>query len=273
MRRLAWLLLAQTAAASTSRPRPALSTWLRTVPLARYGPAYYLTRGEFRRCSAEGEDWEKLPIVDVLELAAGRDSYWSQEVARARPDVQVTAADKLPPLACGLCNVENVAANNADLAAFANGRRKYDLVFGSHMLCTCRRVVGGNRTCGGLPFERESVAAFVDALATLLRPGKGIAIFDHEGGWPFGLEKMFRQEARARGLGFAVRRGPGFTNVDYVFYSGELEDDVSPDLVQRSSRLIDCAALIIVLAAVALDEPPPGIDVVLPILAVRYALP
>ena len=257
--------------------RPALSTWLRAVPLARYSPWYYLTAGQFRRCPA-GDAWASLPIESVLELAAGCDSYWSQEVAKARPDVIVTAADRRPPLACGLCNVKQVAANNADLAAFARGRDAsgpYDLIFGSHMLCTCKRVVLGTGapTCGGLPIERESASAFVAALSALLRPGRGIAVFDHEGGFPFGLEAMLENAACTNGLGFAVRHGPGFTNVNYVFWSGDLVDDVSCGVFQRASRAIDVITVALVLLATSLDQPPDGLDFILGILAVRYICP
>ena len=255
--------------------RPALSTWLRAVPLARYSPRYYLTAGQFRRCPA-GDARASLPIESVLELAAGCDSYWSQEVAKARPDVVVTAADRRPPLACGPCNVKQVAADNADLATFARQQgASYDLIFGSHMLCTCKRVVLGTgaTTRGGLPIQRESASAFVAALSALLRPGRGVAVFDHEGGFPLGLESLFEEAASTNGLGFAVRRGPGFTNVNYVFWSGDLVDDVSCGVFQRASRAIDVIAVAVVLLATSLDQPPDGLDFILGLLAVWYMCP
>merc|ERR1712125_224605 len=85
----------------------------------------------------------------------------------------------------------------------------------------------------------------------LMHPSTGITIYDQEGGWPFGLERMLRKAAQRHGLHFYVRRGPFWTNVDYVLSVCELEDDVSVDLLQRDVRLVFLALFLYPLAVVA----------------------
>ena len=57
-----------------------------------------------------------------------------------------------------------------------------------------------------------------------------------------------------------------------MFFSGELEDDVTPGILQRASRFVDVAAVGVVALAL-LDEPPDGLEYLLGLLAVRYACP
>ena len=244
------LLLLCAAVAAASTEQRTLSRLLRTVPLARRTPLYYLVNryGEFGRLAdPTTTGWVDLPVSTVLELSAGRSCRWSRSVAAARPDARVTAADLLPPLACEPCDaaVESVACDNADLGAFARqSGQTYDLVYGSHVLCTCKFVAGARETCGGVGADVESVDRFVDGLAALLRPRSGIAVFDHEAGWPFGLERKFRVAARRNAMAFYVRRGPLFTNANYVFSADPaLVDDVSPDVLQRTSRGVDVVAV------------------------------
>ena len=72
-------------------------------------------------------------------------------------------------------------------------------------------------------------------------PGRGVAVFDQEGGWPFGLETMMRDAVRRRDAHLLVRRGPIGTNVDYIISRQALTDDVSSDPLQRVSRVADAS--------------------------------
>lgn len=179
-----------------------------------------------------------------------------------------------------------LAADNARLADCARLQHlaPFDVVFGGHMLCTCRwpsrpfafcRAAAATtaaaassppplgeeatlqpaaatlqpaaaqraaRTCGGIAIDAEEVDGFVDGLRPLLGR-RGVAVFDHEGGWPWGLEALLRRAARRRGLFFYVRRGPLFTNFDYVLSARPLFDDVSGDPLQRDARAVAWAFL------------------------------
>lgn len=237
-----------------------LSVWLRTVPLARYGPRYYiLDRGDFLP-GTPSPQWQKAPVQRVLELSAGRRALWSCAVAKVeRPSIEFTVTDLKASDQVECTCVESVEADNARLIDFANTRsHQYDLIFAAHALCTCRCVgspiefarachgahpaaldsAGRSvaRTCGGVPLAAEAVDGFVRAIAILLRPGAGIAIFDQEAGWPFGLERRLRDSAKSHGLHFTVRRGPLWTNTNYVLSAEPLVDDVSLDVLQRSAR-------------------------------------
>ena len=104
-------------------------------------------------------------------------------------------------------------------------------------------------TCGGVPLDNpRAIYRFVGGLKTLLDPSRGVAVFDHEGGWPFGLETTLRRAARFHRLHFYVRRGPLWTNFDYVLSAAALEDDVSNDPLQASARASD--ALLVAFPAV-----------------------
>ena len=215
-------------------PSLTLSTWLRTVPLARQSPLYYvLQEGEFRR-STPGSSWDVFPAgMRILELSAGRNARWSSSVVAARPDLLLTAADLKAPRP--VAGVECMPCDNRRLGELADQRpAQYDLLFASHAMCTCR-CAGSPRaylraradavaapsslrgdagdsaaaaalTCGGLPLERSHVSAFVGAVGTLLVPG-GLAVFDQEAGWSFGLETLLREAAYEHGLRLSVRRG------------------------------------------------------------------
>ena len=134
------------------------------------------------------------------------------------------------------------------------------------MLCTCEWPLrpleyfqcvpcGGGRdapcTCGGVPLNREGVDAFVGGVSALLTKPRGVAVFDHEGGWPFGLESLLRQAAKSHGLHLYTRRGPLFTNFDYVLSAAPLRDDVSGDILQRTARLTDVLLVTFPFAAAA----------------------
>ena len=200
-------------------------------------------------------------IARKTELSAGRHALWSCTVAKVRPSVAFVATDLTAPerLEDSGC-VECATADNTRLIEFADARPddEYDLIFAAHTMCTCRCAgspiafarawcgaqpapldAAGKpvaRTCGGLPLSAESVDGFVRAIALLLRPDSGIAIFDQEAGWPFGLETRLRGAAEAHGLHFSVRRGPLWTNTNYVLSAAPLVDDVSQDVLQRSVR-------------------------------------
>merc|ERR1740122_106124 len=134
-----------------------------------------------------------------------------------------------------------------------NGFDGFDVIYGSHALCTCKWVAnplgfsrrGGGVTCGGLRIEPEAVRQFVQGVARLLTPDAGVAIFDQEGGWPFGLEELLREEAKAANLFFYVRRGPLFTNFDYILSNVPLDDDVKSDPLQVTARATDTLSLLI----------------------------
>ena len=107
-------------------------------------------------------------------------------------------------------------------------------------------------TCGGIAISDAGVDNFVAGLAALLRPGAGVAVFDQEGGWSFGLERRMRKAAEARGLHFYVRRGPLWTNFDYVLSATPLEDDISRDPLQLDARFVDAALLLFAPAVLSL---------------------
>lgn len=161
--------------------------------------------------------------------------------------------------------VRAVVADNNQLGDLEEAHEPFDLIFAGHALCTCewplrplehvRAARGGCTeapcTCGGVPLTREGADGFVGGISSLLaRPG--VAIFDQEGGWPWGIETHLRAAAAARGLHFYVRRGPMFTNFDYVLSSTPLKDDVSNDLLQRTARLTDVLLLTFPFATLAL---------------------
>ena len=106
-------------------------------------------------------------------------------------------------------------------------------------------------TCGGVPLSRSGVDVFAGGVAQLLRPGAGVAVFDQEGGWPFGLETLLREAAPRHGLTLHTRRGPFLTNVNYALSAAPLDDDVASDPLQRTARALD-AALLLFPAAVLL---------------------
>ena len=100
--------------------------------------------------------------------------------------------------------------------------------------CLLRRLPHGSsccaaRTCGGVALDPAGVDGFVAELQPLLREGTGVALFDQEGGWPWGLEQRLRASAAQRGLHLYVRRGPFLTNFGYVLSAAPLADDLSGD--------------------------------------------
>ena len=238
---------------STTRLRMKLSAYLRAVPLARRTPAYYgaILAGDAAPCVADENAWNSLKISSVLELGAGQTARWTQSVAALGGARRHVAADLAPPTCdCAKC----VAADNRDLGALASAQAPFDLVYGAHVLCTCQApaflaAAAPRATCGGIPLDNpRAVYRFVGGLKTLLDPSRGVAVFDHEGGWPFGLETTLRRAARFHRLHFYVRRGPLWTNFDYVLSAAALEDDVSNDPLQASARASD--ALLVAFPAV-----------------------
>jgi len=230
-----------------------LSAYLRAVPLARRTPAYYgaILAGDAAPCAADENAWNSLKISSVLELSAGQTARWTQSVAALGGARRLVAADLAPPACdCAKC----VAADNRDLGALASAQAPFDLVYGAHVLCTCQApaflaAAAPRATCGGVPLDNpRAVYRFVGGLKTLLDPSRGVAVFDHEGGWPFGLETTLRRAARFHRLHFYVRRGPLWTNFDYVLSAAALEDDVSNDPLQASARASD--ALLVAFPAV-----------------------
>lgn len=247
-----------------------LSSLLRAVPLARRSPAYFGTvfiDGQSTFAEPSADQWERLGVRTVLELGSGKSARWSSALglSAAAPD-RLVAADLNPPACtCAEC----IAADNSDLRELAAARpQAFDLIYGSHVLCTCRWVAAPWRyasgpmstgrplgvTCGGIELEAAAVERFVASLKALLRPGGGVAVFDQEGGWPFGLESELRRAARSQGLWFYTRRGPLWTNFDYVLSTSPLVDDVSPDGWQRDARCVDAALVLFAPAVLALVE-------------------
>ena len=129
----------------------------------------------------------------------------------------VVATDLEPPEPPAAANVVCMSANNTDLGSNAAlaAAAPFDLVFGSHALCTCQWPLDpaaylaayltaapdcAARTCGGVPLDQAGVDGFVAELQPLLREGTGVAVFDQEGGWPWGLEERLRASAAQRGL-------------------------------------------------------------------------
>ena len=207
-------LLALSHAALT--PPPTVGELFRTVPLARRSLGYYssfLASGEFGRCRSS-RSW---PCDSrVLELSAGKEAAWSCAVSAAGR-AAVVATDLEPPEPPAAANVVCISANNTDLGSNAAlaAAAPFDLVFGSHALCTCQWPLDpaaylaayltaapdcAARTCGGVPLDRAGVDGFIEELQPLLREGTGVAVFDQEGGWPWGLEERLRASAAQRGL-------------------------------------------------------------------------
>eukprot|EP00966_Prymnesium_polylepis_P306146 7074608-Prymnesium_polylepis.1 len=137
-------------------PAPlALSSILRAVPLARRTPAYYTSifvDGESTFCQPESR-WAGLPADAVLELGAGRFARWSERVgASAAAPATLIAADLEPPACrCARC----IAADNTQLDAAALPGESFDLIYGSHVLCTCRWIAAPWRYIGGAAVGKE----------------------------------------------------------------------------------------------------------------------
>jgi len=207
-------LLALSHAALT--PPPTVGELFRSVPLARRSLGYYssfLASGEFGRCRSS-RSW---PCNSrVLELSAGKEAAWSCAVSAAGR-AAVVATDLEPPEPPAAANVVCMSANNTDLGSNAAlaAAAPFDLVFGSHALCTCQWPLDpaaylaayltaapdcAARTCGGVPLDQAGVDGFIEELQPLLREGTGVAVFDQEGGWPWGLEERLRASAAQRGL-------------------------------------------------------------------------
>ena len=239
---------------ATLTPPPTVGELFRTVPLARRSLGYYssfLASGEFGR-SENSRAWPE--NSRVLELSAGREAAWSCAVSAAG-GVGVVATDLEPPepAAAGVVcmSADNTKlGSNAALAAAA----PFDVVFASHALCTCQWPLNpaaylaayltaapgsAARTCGGVALDPAAVDGFVAELQPLLREGTGIALFDQEGGWPWGLEQRLRASAAQRGLHLFVRRGPFSTNFGYLLSAAPLADDLSGDPLQRDSRAVE----------------------------------
>ena len=207
-------LLALSHAALT--PPPTVGELFRTVPLARRSLGYYssfLASGEFGRCRSS-RSW---PCNSrVLELSAGKEAAWSCAVSAAGR-AAVVATDLEPPEPPAAANVVCMSADNTNLGSNAAlaAAAPFDLVFGSHALCTCQWPLDpaaylaayltaapdcAARTCGGVPLDQAGVDGFIEELQPLLREGTGVAVFDQEGGWPWGLEERLRASAAQRGL-------------------------------------------------------------------------
>jgi hypothetical protein len=238
------LLLAPSLA--TKPAAPTLSELLRRVPLARRSSKYYsdfLKTGEF---GYGPPTTSALPGLHILELSAGRRAAWSTAVATANPTSAVLATDVVAPsevapasTASGAPdNLARACCDNLELEQLRQTEPPFDVIFGGHVLCTCewpvrlpafaRAASGVWRanattedaaaacTCGGVPLTRRGVETFVIGVGALLRPGSGVAVFDQEGGWPWGLESLLRDAAAAHSLHLYTRRAPLFSNVDYV---------------------------------------------------------
>ena len=290
-----------------------VSDYLRAVPLARRSVDYFaspLATGAFEPVPPRLEAWRDLEIERVLELSAGRRARWASAVAAV---ANVTAADLSAPNASSSADVECIACDNAQLQALADARPgQYDLVFASHALCTCEWVtrplsfaaitveVGGGgggggggeesestpppgeeeavtaaaaTTCGGVALDDASVDRFVAGVAGLLRPRSGVALFDQEGGWPWGLERRLRAAAGRHGLSLYVRRGIFGTNFDYLLTAAPLVDDVSRDPLQIDARVVDAAfGLVAAFALALLFAPDATIHAARPLLVGEDAL-
>ena len=154
-------------------PPPTVGELFRTVPLARRSLGYYssfLASGEFGRCRSS-RSW---PCDSrVLELSAGKEAAWSCAVSAAGR-AAVVATDLEPPEPPAAANVVCMSANNTDLGSNAAlaAAAPFDLVFGSHALCTCQWPLDpaaylaayltaapdcAARTCGGVPLDPVGV--------------------------------------------------------------------------------------------------------------------
>ena len=237
-------------------PPPTVGELFRTVPLARRSLGYYssfLASGEFGRSCAGNSRAPWLENSRLLELSAGKEAAWSCAVSAAGR-VDVVATDLEPPEAAGVTclSADNTQlGSNVQLAAAA----PFDLVFASHALCTCRWPLepaaylaayltaaprgATARTCGGIALDSAGVDGFIAQLHPLLQEGTGVALFDQEGGWPWGLEQRLRASAAQRGLHLYVRRGPFLTNFGYLLSVAPLADDLSDDPLQRDARAVE----------------------------------
>ena len=234
---------------------PTVGELFRTVPLARRSLGYYSSfpaTGEFGRCE-NSRAWPE--NSRVLELSAGREAAWSCAVS-ATGRVGVVATDLEPPEPPAAAGVTCMSADNTKLGSNAAlaAAAPFDVVFASHALCTCQWPLnpaaylaayltaapdGAARTCGGVALDPAGVDGFVAELQPLLREGTGVALFDQEGGWPWGLEQRLRASAAQRGLHLYVRRGPFLTNFGYVLSTAPLVDDLSGDPLQRDARVVE----------------------------------
>ena len=264
--------------ALASAAPPTVGELLRVLPLARRGVGYYtglLRDGEFGYGPMEtAPSW--LAQARVLELSAGRRARWSRAVAQAAPEATLVAADVVAPEEDDDADppgLTRVVADNCALEALRCEHAPFDVIFGGHALCTCEWVVSlpahANAarlasqpaaetressdpsapapcpcSCGGVPLSRSGVDSFARGVGSLLTPSGGVAVFDQEGGWPFGLETLLRDAASRHSLHLYVRRGPLLTNVNYVLSRRPLEDDVAVDPLQRSARALDYATIL-----------------------------
>ena len=166
-----------------------LSAYLRAVPLAARARLLRSSCGD-APCAADENAWNS-PRFRAAEAWRRQTARWTQSVAALGGARRLVAAVLAPPACdCAKC----VAADNRDLGALASAQAPFDLVYGAHVLCTCQApaflaAAAPRATCGGVPLDNpRAVFRFVGGLKTLLDPSRGVAVFDHEGGWPFGLE-------------------------------------------------------------------------------------
>lgn len=165
----------------------------------------------------------------------------------------------------------SIVCDNRDLSQLER-LGPFDVIFAGHALCTCRwptdvpafasAAMDARRdgcsaadadapcTCGGIALSRDGVDSFTRGVAGLLAPD-GVALFDQEGGWPFGLETQLRSAAATHGLNLYVRRGPLWTNMNYVLSESPLVDDVSADPLQRAARALDASVFLFPLTVFA----------------------
>ncbi|KAL3909724.1 MAG: hypothetical protein SGPRY_009324 [Prymnesium sp.] len=241
-----------------------LSALLRAVPLARGRVEYYgsmLLDGQATFSPPQPSLWTPLRLGSLLELGAGTHARWSEQIGAGGVATSVVASDLKPP-ACTCADCIAADITQLDQLSPTYGA-SFDLIFGAHVMCTCRwpasplRYLRGARggeaavTCGGLSIEPCSVDKFVGSLRMLLSE-EGVAIFDQEGGWPFGLEAELRRAAASEGMHFYTRKGPLLTNFDYVFSMKPLDDDLSSDAWQVDSRYVDAALVAFAPAVLAL---------------------
>lgn len=252
-------------------PTP-VSKWLQDVPGARLKPGYWTGpfTGDYNPSPSSPSKWplRRPEAPRLLEMSTGRKALWSNAVAKAALAEEegvpcnplITAGDIEPPSPrVARPPVQPVKLNTMKLKEFAvscaENSTTYDVIYGAHLLCTCpifpniAELVAGTpvTTCGGLEITQESVRRFVQGVSLLLAPDSGVAIFDHECGWPLGLEKLLREESAAANLFFYVRRGPVWTNTNYVLSKIELEDDISRDPLQFTLRASEAGELWLVL--------------------------
>ena len=270
-----------------------------------------LATGAFEPVPPRPEAWSDLGIERVLELSAGRRARWANAVSAVAnvtaADLSAPNASSSAGIECIACDNSRLQR----LADERPG--EYDLVFASHALCTCEWVTrplsfaaitvdmggggggggdgvdgdgGGSppppppseeaaaaTTCGGVALDDASVDRFVVGVKGLLRPESGVALFDQEGGWPWGLERRLRGAAKRHGLSLYVRRGFFGTNWDYMLTAAPLVDDVSGDPLQRDARVVDVAfGLVAAFALALLLAPDATIHAARPLLVGENAL-